>query len=330
MTEHSPFHFPDLVDSTIRGDWVNCKKKVEYSFFRNIAGKHPSIHLHAGGAFAFALEATRRAYYERSESVDESLRQGLQALLKFYGPVQLPAARTGDKSCDNVVRAFDSYFARYPLATDMLKPLILPNGQAMVEFSFAIPMQITHPETGNPILYGGRADMIAKYNDTLFVTDEKTATQLGETWASQFDLDSQFTGYTKAAQVYGYPVAGTCVRGVGLLKTKITHAETFVYRSQWEIDRWWGQLHEDVEEMVERWKKNKFGMALHKSVCAAYGGCQFKQLCLSRDPEEWIPLHFRRRVWSPLEKDSGEKLLENTEFMAQATAPELSLPDLNS
>lgn len=326
----SPFDFPHLIDSSIRGELIVCHKKGEYSAIRHLAGKTPSIHLHAGGAFASALEATRRAYYERSESIDESLRQGLQALLKFYGPIQLPPARSGDKSCDNVVRAFDSYFQRYPLDKDLLKPLILPNGQAMVEFSFAIPMELNHPQTGNPILYGGRADMIARYNDTLFVTDEKTATQLGETWASQFDLDSQFTGYTKAAQVYGYPVAGTCVRGVGLLKTKITHAETFVYRSQWEIDRWWEQLHYDVEEFITSWKRNRFSMALHKSVCAAYGGCEFRMLCKSPQPEEWIPLHFRKRVWNPLEKDMGEHLLENAEFMDSARAPELSLPDLNN
>jgi hypothetical protein len=39
---------------------------------------------------------------------------------------------------------------------------------------------------------------------------------LGEAWAKQWDLDSQFTGYVRAALEYGFPVAGVVIRGVGL------------------------------------------------------------------------------------------------------------------
>ena len=40
---------------------------------------------------------------------------------------------------------------------------------------------------------------------------------LGEAWAKPWDLDSQFTGYVRAALEYGFPVAGVVIRGVGLL-----------------------------------------------------------------------------------------------------------------
>lgn len=320
--------FPTLVDSTMRGSWIVCNTQAMYGHFMHIASRSPSIHLHAGGAFASALEATRRAYYERNLPIDESLRQGLAELLRFYGPIQLTPARTGDKSCDNMVKAFDSYFQRYPLDKDLLKPYMTADGKAMVEFRFSMPLGVPHPVTGDPILYGGRADMIAIYNDTLLVVDEKTGTQLGESWASQWELDSQFTGYIKAAQVHGFPVSGACIRGIGLLKTKITHAEQFVYRSPWEIDRWWDELHDDVENMVRAWKRGAYKQALHKSACAAYGGCAYKMLCRSQNPEGWIPMHYREHKWDPLAKDLGEKLLENTEFMEQSQAPELSIADL--
>lgn len=330
MNEYPPF--PALIDNTMRGDFVSCPKKFEWSFIRQLAPNAPSIHLHAGGAFAAGLEAAKRAFYEREQPVAEALRLGLEALLRAYGPLQLSPSRQGDKSCDNVVRAYDSYFQRYPLGTDILRPHMAANGKAMVEFTFSVPTEVQHPETGDPILYGGRADEISEYNagqqKVLMIGDEKTTSSLGEQWAQQWDLESQFTGYVNAALAYGYPVAGVVVRGIGLLKTKITHQEAIVYRSSWVIDRWWGQLNRDIRRMVACWKERYFDYAISKNACAAYGGCAFKMLCESPDPEQWIPVHYRKRIWDPMAKDHGERLLENPELTRELVAPELSVPGL--
>lgn len=321
--------FPELIDNSMRSDFVTCASKFFWAYIRKLTGSAPNIHLHAGGAFAASLEAAKRAFYEKGQTVDESLRQGLEALLKFYGPVQAPVTRSGDKSCDNVVRAFDSYFRTYPLGKDTFRPHFAANGKAMLEFTFAIPMEISHPVTGNPILYGGRADEIAEGNGMLVVADEKTTAQLGEQWSKQWKLDSQFTGYIKACHVHGLPVAMALIRGIGLLKTKISHQEAHVYRSKWEIDRWWEQLHHDVQRMIDSWKKDHWSLALSKSACSAYGGCEFAMLSESPEPEKWIESHYRTRTWNPLEKDSGEHLLENPELMKQLESPELFVPELD-
>jgi len=326
ISERPPF--PSLIDNTSMSDFVLCEKKGEYFAVERIIPSAPNIHLHAGGAFAHGLEVGRRAFYEQHTDADEAKRQGLEAILKFYGPIQPPPARTGDKSCDNVIRAFDSYMLRYPFGVDPCKPLIAANGKAMVEFTFAMPTEMPHPVTGDPILYGGRADMIGEMHNVLWVTDEKTASQLGDSWAGQWDLDSQFTGYIRAAKTFGYPVAGALIRGVGLLKTKISHAEVLVTRSQWEIDRWWEQLHYKLERWIRAWKNNKFEMALTKSACAAYGGCGYAILCKSQEPEKWKLLHFRKNTWNPLEKDQGEHLLEHPELVEALKTPDLYVPEL--
>jgi hypothetical protein len=332
MPDEVIYEFPHLIDNTMRGDFLMCPKKFYWSFVRKLAPASPSIHLHAGGAFAAGLEAAKRSFYEKRNTEAEALRDGLAALLTSYGPIQLPPARTGDKSCENVIRAYDSYFQRYPLGRDYLKPHIAANGQAMLEFTFAIPTEVAHPQTGHPILYGGRADEIAEMESggskQLMIADEKTTTSLGESWAAQWDLESQFTGYVRAALEFGIPVAGVVVRGVGLLKTKITHAEALIYRSQWVVDRWWRQLNKDLRRMVAAWETNDYDYALSKNACAAYGGCAFKMLTESPDPESYVPIHYRHREWDPLAKDSGERLLENPELTRQILGPELIIPGL--
>lgn len=325
--------FPELVDNTAMSEFGLCETRGYYFSNHRIVPSGANIHLHAGGAFAFGLEKSRRAFYQDGLGKDEAMRLGLEAIIQFYGPITPPPAKTGDKSVDNVVRAFDSYMQRYPLGEDPIKPLITANGQAMVEFTFSMPTEVKHPLTGNPILYGGRADMIGAMTtgevQTLFVTDEKTASQLGESWAKQFDLDSQFTGYIAAAKTHGYPVAGALVRGVGLLKTKISHAEVTVYRKDWEIQRWWENLHLKLHRWIRAWETGQFEKALAKSACSAYGECPYALLCKSSEPDNWIPLHYRRNTWNPLEKDHGEHLLENEELRKQLESPDLYVPELD-
>jgi hypothetical protein len=319
-------NFPALVDNSMRGDFVFCKQKFFRSYIEQLAGAMPSIHLHAGGAFAFALEMARKAFFDEELSDDEARRVGLEALIRFYGDFNAPPTKSGDKSCENLIRAFDSYFKRYPLGKDFILPFKAANGKHLIEFTFSIPTEVKHPVTGDPVLYGGRSDMIGTFNDMLFVDDEKTSTQLGEQWANQWLLESSITGYIKAAQVYGYPVVGGVMRGIGLLKTKITHAETIIYRSPWQIERWWEQLQRDIRSMIRSWEEGYWDYALSKNQCGAYGGCTFQMLCESPQPDQWIPIHFRRRVWDPLAKDNGENLLENKEMFKDSFAPELNIP----
>lgn len=311
----------------MRSTAIGCLEKFARGFIENWAPMTPSIHLHAGGAFAHGLEVARRAFYEKGIPEAEARRDGLAALMRFYGPIEAPSTRSGDKSLGNVINAYDSYMERYRLGQDPVRPHMV-NGRAMVEFSFTIPTEVKHPQSGDPILYGGRADMIGLMHDALWVTDEKTASSLGEQWATNWDLDSQFTGYIAAAQLHGYPVAGALVRGVGLLKTKITHAEAIVSRGPWEIERWWQQLHRDLKRMVRAWEDNYYDFALSKDQCNAFGGCSFKMLCESPDPNGYLPIHFRQRKWDPTAKDSGEKLLESPELKQALETPELHIPGL--
>lgn len=303
--------FPDLIDNSSRAAFVKCPRSWMYGYLYSLTGLAPSVHLHAGGAFAKGLEVARKSYWQDGNPVAEAVRDGLGALIQAYGSFVPAPTRTGDKSLENVIRAYDKYLRElYPLDRDLLKPFKGPDDKYMIEFTFAIPTEIKNPSTGQPILYGGRADQIGFMHDALWVADEKTTGSLGESWADNWLLDSQFTGYCAAARGHGFPVAGAIVRGMGLLKRSITHQEVMCYRPDWMIDRWWWQLHRDLKRMVAAWEEFEFDYALSKDACASFGGCTFLPMCRSPHPEQWLN-QYRIRRWDPLSKDFGEKLLEH-------------------
>jgi hypothetical protein len=197
--------------------------------------------------------------------------------------------------------ALEFYFQTWKLDTDAATPTIMPSGKRAIEFSFAQPLPVLHPVTGNPLIYAGRSDMICDFAQGTFIEDDKTATQLGATWGKQWELRSQFTGYCWASQMAGLPVNGVLVRGVSILKTKYDSAQAITYRSQWEIDRWLDQTIRDLGRMAQAWREGYWGWNLGDA-CSSYGGCPFNQICKSNDPKSWLPMYFERRRWDPLER----------------------------
>jgi hypothetical protein len=173
----------------------------------------------------------------------------------------------------------------------------------MIEFSFAETLPILHPDTGDPLLYCGRSDMIAHFAGGTYIFDEKTTSSLGPSWGNQWDLRSQFTGYCWAAERAQIPVNGVVVRGVSILKTKYDTQQVITSRADWEIQRWYDQLLYDVSRMIDYCYRTGYWDYNLDHACTEYGGCLFKQPCKSPDPQPWLDLYFERRVWDPLARE---------------------------
>lgn len=308
--------FPAAIDNTIRSTFKACKRKGLYRILLARQSPFPSIHLHAGGAFAKGLETARRAYYLGGESPEDSVALGWQALHEEYGDFE-PAKPMPNKSAHRMGEALVSYFDEYPLPTDHIRPAMF-NGQPAVEFNFAIPLPITHPETGDPLIYCGRFDMLGESNGQLFVVDEKTTGSLGEYWSRRYELSAQFTGYCWGAMQYGYPVVGAIVRGIGILSKEIKHAALPFLRPQFMIDEWYRQMLRDVSEMRQayldtNWDKieapdglfddpyEQFGPDFNDT-CGSYGGCDYIPVCgvapFAR--HQMLQINFAQRNWEPL------------------------------
>lgn len=289
--------FPHTFDSTMLGALRSCPQKMFRTYVQHWKPKSDSVHLIAGGAFAKGIEVARKAYYEEKFNQEDSIAKGLEALLIAYGDFETPADSA--KSATRMAGALEFYFENYPLDGASATPIAFRNGKLAIEFSFAEPLNINHPVTGDPILYTGRADMIAEFCGGVFAVDEKTTSSLGASWGKQWEMRSQFTGYQWAANRAGLNVQGTLVRGVSILKTKYDHLQHVTYRSPYEVDRWLDQTHRDIQRAMDIWRSGHWDYALDHA-CAEYGGCSMVSVCKSPDPESWLPMYFEQRVWDPL------------------------------
>lgn len=299
----SPFPFPSLIDNSAISSFKKCPTDWYYGSLQAIARKGGNIHLHFGGAYAAGLEAGRKAFYDDGIDEETALTIALDTATKFWGDYEVDENFAGAKNYERLIGALVEYFEQYPLSSDIIKPFRLANGKSAVEFTFAIPLpNVKHPVTGDPLLYGGRFDMLAERDGVLFVEDDKTASQLGSQWMRNWTLDAQFTGYCWAARDFGYPVAGAIIRGLSILKNGYGHAQAITYRPDWQIDRWLQSTEPTVRLMIAYWEQGFFPLALDKHACNSYGGCGFSQLCESPNPEGWIAMNYEPRVWNPLAK----------------------------
>lgn len=290
--------FPIAIDSTMLGTFRSCPQKMFRQYMQHWKPKSESVHLIAGGAFADGIEAARRAFYEHRQSAEDSVAAGLQALIIKYGDFECPPDSA--KSLERTAGALEFYFNSYPLGSDSATPIFLGDRRG-IEFSFAQPLPINHPVTGDPLLYTGRSDMIADFAGGVYIFDEKTTSSLGASWSKQWEMRSQFTGYCWAAKEFDLKPSGVVVRGVSILKTKYDTQQAITYRSPYEIDRWVDQTCRDLERMIEAWESDWWDYNLDHA-CAEYGGCALVPVCKSPDPEAWLGSYFEQRAWNPLAK----------------------------
>lgn len=293
-------HFPSVIDSTLMSAIKACPRKAAWAYLDHYKPISTSVHLHAGKAYAEGLEAARIAFYLEGKSESESIALGLGALMRAYGDFECP--EDSAKSLNRMMGAFEFYMERYPMPEDHAVPITLPSGKRGIEFSFAEPIDLEHPETGDPLVYVGRMDMICDYAGGRFGEDDKTTSSLGATWSRQWELRSQFTSYCWGARQAGIPLNGFLVRGVSILKTKYDTQEAITYRPAWLIDRWYEGMLKKLSDFIRQWEEGVFDYNLDES-CNAYGGCEFKQVCQSVDPTPWLKGSFIRRRWDPVSRE---------------------------
>lgn len=309
--ENRPPQFPELLDATSIRDFRSCPSKWYFAHvLKRVPNSAISPHLHAGKAFASALETFRNIYfmhadYQHSDDLFEhAFAQGARTLITEYGDYE-PPPQNSNKSCDNMLSAYD-YCLReaWPPRFDAIEPVRGADDKPAVEFTGAIPLPLSHPVSGAPLLYTARFDMFAKWKDgtpgTLGV-DEKTANSLGPYWTKQWDMRSQFMGYTTVARAYGYDVTGFLVRGISILKTKHDHLQVILQFPEYKLERWWDQTIRTVSQMLALYERGEFDQNFDEA-CASYGGCQYRPLCEALDPIDWMSDYVERK-WNPLAKD---------------------------
>lgn len=308
------FTFPEAVDSTMLSAFGACPQKFFLEFLLGRAPLGKSIHLHAGGAFAKALEVARMGFYKDGLSQDAALEAAYVAFTKFWGDYEAPEREYKDYT--NMWGAVDRYFQEYPMESDLFQPVMMDNGAPAVEFRFSIPMLHRHPDTGNPVMFAGRLDQLSTDTPgTCYAQDEKTTKALGGSWPYQWSMRGQFYGYTYAARQYGYPCQGALIRGVAIQQTQYGFAEHLEFFTDDQLERWWTHANKKLGHMIEMYEDAQLRLeqgklrSMHDTftmsfgdACSSYGGCQYTDLCKTSEP--WhIYSHYDKRVWNPGAQD---------------------------
>ena len=327
--------FPSVIDSTMLST-LSCHRKWVWSYERNYtAHGGKSIHLMAGGAFAKALEVLRLGWLNKSvdgieitgheidpetgekekytfrgqvNSRDDALHYALQALMLSYDEsVPHDTAKTLDRMCG----ALEFYADSFPVDNPEFGVISVIHGKPGVEWNFAIPLPVLHPDTGEPLIFAGRTDVILDVYGGRYLVDDKTTSSLGAQWANQWDMRGQFAGYAWAARELGIRTDGTLVRGISILKSKYDKAQALVPQPDWKLDEWLGAATAKLEFAITQYKKSKYaeayggvnnGVPAFGEACNEYGGCEFKQPCMNRDHDGWLDSNYVERNWNPLER----------------------------
>ena len=303
--------FPEVIDSTMLVTFDSCAQKFFDEYILCLASTGISPDLHAGGAFAHGLHHARMAFYADGLPRTEAAIVGASAFIEYFADYEPPDDHP--KDFVNTLCALLDYFEYYPFDADPIQPIMLANGKPAVEFTFALPTEIANPTTGQPIIYGGRCDMLGTYNSVGVIVDEKTTKAMGASWAKTWAMRGQFIGYVFAAQQYGHDVSTALVRGIAIQKTQYKHMQVIESYAQWQLDRWWTEVHKKLARMVEMFTamqvhaesathRHRFWDQSFGDGCSSYSGCTFLHLCTVEDPTAWYG-DYARRIWNPLEKD---------------------------
>jgi len=330
--------FPTWVDSSALATFKACDRKGYWGNVMRLTSHIQNPHFNAGGAYAKAQEVTRDLIYgPRRVPTQDAVAKGVLTLIREYGDFDpsddaphSAKAKTWLGMCD----AFIRYYQRWSPEMDWFMPDMHPreynDSVALLpstEFSFAIPLPIDHPVTGDPILFTGRADMTVRLGGQgcwmefqksphkymldqwpKYIFDDKTTWQMGKTWAKQWSYRGQFMGYVWANNQLAHEehekAVGAIVAGAGIQKTLTKNDRAIVDFPQWKIDDWYDTTMYVLERMIKCWHDNKWAKQWDDS-CIAFGGCEYSALCDTPRPEVWFH-NFTENPWNPVPSPSKE------------------------
>lgn len=289
--------FPSVWDNSMRKVFKLCPRKFELEFIKKYRPVRFSQHLHGGMAFAHGMEVARKAFYQEGLSHEDAVAKGWLTVVSDYSTYETQESDV--KTAYSMSSALAYYFSVWRMDQDFVIPYNFGNGNLGLEFSFALPLDILHPVTNQPILYYGRMDMLGeRENGTIWIVDEKTASRLGTSWVEGWALDSQFTGYCWAVREYGLQVNGAIIRGISILSSGHNHAQSLQPRPDWMIRRWQQQVERDIRNAVEMWDSGYFDYDLADG-CKSYGGCSFKNVCQVVNPANFLQADFVKSEYAP-------------------------------
>ncbi len=282
-----------IYDYTRLDTFQTCRKKYYWWGIKGLQTLTKSPALLFGGAIHDALDV----FY-----ITGDMDKGIAKFIEKH------TEREGDdlRTIANGVKLLEWYVKVYP--REPFKIIGKP------EEGFVFPIE--------DVMYGGRMDLPIEWDDQLWIVEHKTTSQLSSSFARQFDLDKQVTGYIIATEEFaGRKCLGAIInvlqpwkqlkRVTAKSKTPEQHFLRFPSnRSQFLKDRFKLNVQRIVRDI--RWCKenDEWFEAEKKDVCFHYNyDCPYKELCMYGEDSSIIERDYRVEHWNPYSLP-GEKKKE--------------------
>ena len=297
------YELPNNVDNTMLSTFSNCPRHFEYQFLMKKVPSYynsgiPPIHLSFGIAIALSLEAMRKAYFvDGIADLDTIIAIGLIPALQSFGVREDHAY----KNTHRLIEAIILYAERWPFPSDPFVPLEL-NGQKSIE----VPFRVTFPD--NPYFhFVGTSDMLGTFGNNIYTADEKTCSQMGDSWARSWLMRGQFVGYTWAYRTaMDIDCKGALVRGICMTK-EIQLQQAIVPVSTYMCDSWYYSNLINLKRIEEYNSIYKFFPMNFSESCKLYGGCPYKNLCLAdsvQHKQYLLETEFISCHWDPIKREN--------------------------
>jgi hypothetical protein len=309
---------PAIIDATMLTSFRDCEVQFFRSHVLKCSPREPRVPLIAGSAFAAGLEAYRRAYYHDGYSKESSFDIAILSTIDDWGDNDpFPQGRHSSRSLDRVLTGIRNYFEVYPPESDLFQPhLRADNNAPTFEFNFVVPLDPArgfpvHPSSGEPFMWAGRSDGLGSFRRLPVFSDEKSTESLGATWSDKWLLRNQFLSYAWCYREMGLPYRSALVRGIGLLKTKITHAEALIQYPDHVINLWERNAIFSLDQMVQMWEADQWPARIGNS-CTSFGNCQFMDVCLShpQNTNNILSTGYMYRNWDPASQHNRRTAIE--------------------
>lgn len=288
-------------DSTSMTALKTCPRLYYYSIIQGYSPRAESVHLTFGLHYHSALE---HYYVLQAKGLphEEALRSVVRKTLDATWNRPLGRPWTSDhkqKHRESLLRTIIWYLDQFK--SDPFETVILHDGSPAVELTFRLQTSYSMM-TGEPVLWCGHLDRLAKFNDDSFVVDHKTTTStIDERFFDSFSPNNQFSGYTFAGQVvYQTPLKGIVINGAQIAVSFSRFRRQLIMRPPEVLDEWYKNLGYYFTA-AERYATDGY-WPMNESACSNYGGCTFRSIC-SKSPsvrQTWLDADFTRRTWDPL------------------------------
>jgi hypothetical protein len=317
--------FPINFSASMLDDLSRCELYWFRKYCQKLTREARNPDLVAGGLFAKACEITRKAYFNEGLSQEEATELGEEHIL------------TGEtieddlKTNERVAFTFVKYWQKYPLDSNIFKPVQLANGTYAIEYPFLFDLGIPHPDIPNQnICFTGKLDGI--YNvfgggkaTKLVITDEKTCKSVYRIkGGKELDILKERNMYITSGQFLSYTWAVRQLVANGTINTDLKLEELIVNRvpimkefepafqltiemSEWQTNMFGISLMNKIHTLIEKYKYYKeqdflpfisFTPTLSAGSCNSYARpCSYAIGCQDEYGEELLESNFKQVMW---------------------------------